>query len=44
MTEQELKDLIDKKVKDIIFINLFYFIIFGEREWKILTGQIKLLK
>jgi hypothetical protein len=44
MIKKDAKDLIEKRAKEIILINLFYFIIFGERGWKILTGKIKLLK
>ena len=44
MTEQEFKILIDKKVKELILINIVQFIIFGEAGWRIIHGKTKLLK
>jgi hypothetical protein len=42
-TKQDVIDFIQNKMKEIILTQVVYFLIFGERDWKILIGKTKLL-
>ncbi len=43
MTEQELKILIDKKIKHYLSLVIVYYIVFGEAQCKVIMGKTKLL-